>query len=70
MNAGDHLGPGEHEQIVVAFQIARMITEALAAEVRFRQLVALNHRAHRAVEDEDAVREQIVEHCTNITFHK
>ena len=32
--------------------------EALAAEVRFGQLVALDHRAHRAVEDEDAAVEE------------
>ena len=31
-----------------------MILEPLAAEVRFGQLVALDHRPHRAVEDEDA----------------
>ena len=30
-----------------------MIREPLAAEVRLGQLVALDHRAHRAVEDED-----------------
>ena len=42
------------EQIVVAAQVARVIREPLAAEVRLGQLVALDHRAHRAVEDEDA----------------
>ena len=49
-------GPGEHQQVVVAFQVVRMIVqEARAAEVRLRQLVLLDHRAHRAIHDEDAL---------------
>ena len=31
-----------------------MVLETLAAVVRLGELVALDHRAHRAVEDEDA----------------
>ena len=42
--------------------------EALAAEVGFRQLVPLDHRPHRAVEDEDALREQAVE-CFRTSEH-
>ena len=33
--------------------------EPLAAEIGFGQLAALDHRAHRAVEDEDAFGEQL-----------
>ena len=37
-------------------QVAWRGREALAAEVGLAELVALDHRAHRAVEDEDARR--------------
>ena len=33
--------------------------QSLAAEVGFRELAALDHRAHRAVEDDDALLEQL-----------
>ena len=35
-----------------------MRREPLAAEIRFAELVALDHRAHRAVEDENALGEK------------
>ena len=54
VDRADDVGPRQDQDIVVAAQIARMIREPLAAEVGFGQLVALDHRAHRAVEDEDA----------------
>ena len=60
MNARNHIGPGEDQQIVVAFEIARVHPEPLAAEIRLRQLVALDHRPHGAVEDEDPRRQQSV----------
>ena len=59
VDLADHVGPRQDQQVVVALEILRVILEALAAEVRFRQLVALDHRAHRAVEDEDARRERV-----------
>ncbi len=51
----NHLGLGEHEEIVVALEIARMIREARAAVIGLRRAVALHHRPHRAVEHDDAV---------------
>ena len=42
------------EEVAVAPLILRVICEPIAAEVGFGQLVALDHRPHRAVEDEDA----------------
>ena len=63
VDLGDDVGPRQHEQVVVAAQIARMRREALAAEIGLGQLVALDHRPHRAVEHEDALREQRVELC-------
>ena len=50
---------------LLPLQIARVIGEPLAAEIRLGQLVALNHRAHRAVEHEDTAverRSQFLEH--------
>ncbi len=44
-----------HEQIVVALDVAGPVGEPLAPVGRLVQLVALDHRAHGAVEDEDAL---------------
>ena len=54
MDAGDRLGLGEREQVVVAAQVARPVGEPAAAEVGLAEPVLLDHRAHRAVEHEDA----------------
>ena len=58
VDLADHVGPRQDQDVVVALQILRMILEALAAEVGLGQLVALDHRPHRAVEDEDPLGEQ------------
>src|SRR6266545_6771328 len=41
VDLADHVGTREDQEIVVSPQILRMILEALAAEIRFRQLVPL-----------------------------
>ena len=58
MDALDHVGAGQHEDVVVALEVAAVITETLAAEVGLLEPVALDHGAHRAVEDEDALGEE------------
>ncbi len=55
----DHVGTREHQHVAVALEIARVIPEPLAAEVGLGELVALNHRAHRAVEDQHALPEKL-----------
>ena len=70
VDAGDDVGPRQHEQVVVAPEIARMVREPLAAEVRLGQLVALDHRPHRAVEDEDPRRQQRVELGPHVRLHR
>src|SRR3546814_9018808 len=40
----------QYQQIVVAFQIARPVGEALATVMHLFELVALDHRSHRAIE--------------------
>jgi hypothetical protein len=61
VDAADHLGPREREQVAVALEIRRVLREAVAAEVRLPQAMALDHRAHGPVEDEDSLREQLAE---------
>jgi hypothetical protein len=61
VDAADDIGARQHEYVAVAFEIARVRAEPFSPELLLRQLVALNHRPHRAVEDEDAVREKRVE---------
>ena len=58
MNLFDDRRIGQTENIIRAFEIARMIRELRTAETGFIQPVALDHRPHRAVEDEDAAVEQ------------
>ena len=66
MDLADHVGARQDQQVVVALEILRVVLEPLAAEVRFRQLVALDHRPHRAVEDEDALRERALERAGRV----
>src|SRR6185369_16235931 len=53
MDRADHVGPRQDEQVAVAALRAGMVLEARAAEVRLLERVALDHRPHRPVEDED-----------------
>ena len=50
----------EHKQVVVALEILTFpIRKALSAVVGFLQFVLLDHGAHRAVQDEDALGEKV-----------
>jgi hypothetical protein len=51
--AADQFGLREREEIVVALEVGGPVAEARAAIARLREPVILDHRAHRAVEDED-----------------
>ena len=55
VNVLDRLGLGQHQQVVVAAQVARPVGEALAAELLLGEAVPLDHRAHGAVEHEDSL---------------
>ncbi len=70
MDGGHHVGPGEHQQIVVAPQIVGMPGESIAAKIRFGQLVALDHRPHRTIEDEDPLRQESMQRGQNISAHR
>jgi hypothetical protein len=70
VDAADDVRPGEHQQVVVALEIMRVIGEARAAVIGFLQPVALDHRAHGAVEDEQALLEQGREFGRTIGLHE
>ena len=58
VDRGDGRRLGQAQQVAVAAQVARMVAEPLAAEVGLGELVGLEHRAHRAVEDEDPLAQE------------
>ena len=55
VDLADDVRLGQHKQIVVALQIVAMVLEARAPIARLVQLIALDHGAHGAVEDQDAL---------------
>ena len=68
----DRVGPGQHEEVVVALQVVAVIVQSAggrAAEVGFGELQLLDHRAHRAVEDEDALAHQAREFVGAVGLH-
>ena len=58
VDLADEVRLGQHEQVVVALDVAGPVGEALAAELLLLELVALHHRAHRAVDDEQPLLER------------
>src|SRR6185503_393315 len=60
VNLADDVGTREHQEVVVALEVVRMIAQPLAAKLRLCQPITLNHRPHRAIEQEDAPGEQLV----------
>src|SRR6185369_3048001 len=58
VDVADHVGPRQAEQLAVVFQVLGVILEALPAVVALGQPEPLDHRAHCAVENRDALREQ------------
>ncbi len=61
LDRGDDLGLAQQQQVVVALDVARPVGEARATVVGLVQLVALDHGAHAAVEDQDAFLEGLLE---------
>ena len=54
----DDPGRRDGEQVVVALEVLRPVGEPLAAVGRLRGAVALDRGAHRAVDDQDPLRQQ------------
>ena len=61
MDLTDHIRAREAEDVVRAFQRNSVVREAIAVEVRFLQTSTLDHGAHRTVENEDPLRQLLVE---------
>ena len=59
MDLADDLGLGQREEVVVAAQVLRVVGEALATEGGLVEAPVLEHRAHRPVEDDDPLAEQV-----------
>jgi hypothetical protein len=56
-----HVGPGQHQQLVVAGWVVGMFAEALAPEVGLGQALCLEHGPHGPVDHEDPLGEQAFE---------
>ena len=61
LDGSDHVWAAEQQQIVVTLDIAWPIGETRATIVVFLEPVALDHSAHAAVEDQDALFEGVLE---------
>ena len=61
VDLGDDRRLGEDQQVVVPPEIARVVPEPLAAERCLVEAAALDHRPHRAVEEQDAALEQVAQ---------
>jgi len=68
MDPRDRVRAREDEQIVVALDVMGVPGEALAAEARFLQPKLLDHRAHRAVEDQNAIGEEPFQLFPDVTL--
>ena len=66
VDLADHFRLAEHQQIVVAFEIAGPVAEAAAAKILLLQPVALDHRAHAAVQHHDALRELLMQRFDSV----
>lgn len=60
-DAADHVRARQHQQVVVAFDIAWPVGKAFATVILFLELVALDHRAHAAIENQNALFEGVLE---------
>ena len=55
VNSANHVGASQDQQVVVALEALRVIDEAIAPKVGFLEPGTLDHRAHRAIEKDDAL---------------
>lgn len=57
------VGPGEGQQVIVSFQIMRMIPESFTPVIPLTQLVPLNHGAHGPIQNQDPLPRYICYLC-------
>ena len=70
VNLADDRRLGQRQQIVVALEIAGPVAEPFAPVVGFLQAVALDHGAHRAVQDQDAAGQEVGQFSGAINGHQ
>src|SRR6185436_2701920 len=68
-DASDDPGLSQREQVVVALLIAAMLVKAITVVGVLIQPVSLDHGAHRAIQDQDALFEQAVQESGAIVRH-
>ena len=60
MDVADHLRLRQREEVAVVQQVLLRVLEALPADVGFRHPVGADGRAHRSIDDGDAVLEDLL----------
>jgi hypothetical protein len=58
VDVGDFVGMCEAKNVGEADEVFVMVAEPLAANLLLAQVVALEHRAHRPVQDQDSLCQQ------------
>ena len=61
MDLGDFVGMSDAQNIAKSNEVFSVRTKAIATHILFRKLVALNHGAHGAIEDQNAITQQSFE---------
>ena len=59
MDLPDDLRPGQTEDVVIIFERRRVIPKEVTPIILLLQIEALDHRPHRAVEDQNPFSEEI-----------
>ena len=61
MEIANDFGLGQRKEIIISLQVRRPFAETLATIIRLLKLITLNHGAHRAVENKDALGERLLQ---------
>ena len=61
VNRLNRVGLRQHQNIVVALERQFVIGKAFAAKIVLAKFVGLNQRTHRAIENENALRQSVAE---------
>src|SRR5690606_12367299 len=76
MYGANHLRFSQTQQIVITLEIMRKIGKTFSSIIRISQLVALDHRAHGTVEQQNTPSQQLFQqistfmHCHNKSLNK
>ena len=70
VNLLDNIRSSQNQNIVVAFQIVLVVFVPLRTEILLLQLVRLNGRSHRAVDDHDPLRHDFIDNRKRVRLGK